>query len=74
MKLVMNVCVFLVWIVVYLSVVYGIARYRRAQACALGTRGQSQYRPEKDPGVRFAVFLVGILLAAVTYFVLRALG
>ena len=74
MRHVMNVCVFLVWIAVYLSLVYGIARYRRAQACAFGTHGRNEYRPEKDPGVRFAVFLVGILLAAVTYLVLRTLG
>ena len=72
----MNILVFLVWVAVYLFLVYGIARYRRAQAGAgaRGTHGRNEYRPEKDPGVRFAVFLVGILLAAVTYLVLRTLG
>ena len=74
MRHLMNILVFLVWVAVYLFLVYGIARYRRAQVCALGTYGRNEYRPEKDPGVRVAVFLVGILLAAVTYLVLRAMG
>ena len=70
----MNILVFLVWVAVYFFLVYGITRYRRAQMCALGAYGRNEYRPEKDPGVRVAVFLVGILLAAVTYLVLRAMG
>jgi hypothetical protein len=74
MRYVMDIFVFLAWIAVYLSLVYGIVRYRRAQACALGTHGRNEYRPEKDFGARFAIFLVGILLAAVTYLVLRSLG
>ena len=74
MRLLVNILVFLVWIGVYLFLVYGIVRYRRAHACALGAHGRSEYRPEKDPGVRLTVFLLGILLCAVAYFVLKALA
>jgi hypothetical protein len=66
-----NILLFLAWIVAYLSLAYGIVRYRRAQTCALGIHGRGEYRAEKDPGVRIAVFLVGILLCATVYFVLR---
>ena len=74
MRVIVNTLLFLAWIAVYLSLAYGIVRYRRAQACALGMHGRGEYRAEKDPGVRIAVFLVGILLCAAVYFVLRTLG
>jgi uncharacterized membrane protein YidH (DUF202 family) len=73
MRVIMNTLLFLTWIAAYLSLAYGIVRYRRAQACALGMHGRGEYRAEKDPWVRIAVFLVGILLCVVVYFVLRVL-
>ena len=73
MRVIVNTLLFLAWIAAYLSLAYGIVRYRRAQACALGMHGRGEYRAEKDPGVRIAVFLAGLLLCAAVYFVLRAL-
>jgi hypothetical protein len=74
MSILVDIFLFLVWVTVYLYLVYAIARYRREQALALGTHGRGEYRAEKDPGVRVAVFLVGILLAAAAYILLRTLG
>jgi hypothetical protein len=74
MRLLVDIILFLSWISIYLSLTYGIGWYRRTQAFSLGTHGRGEFRAEKDPGVRLAVFLVGILLGVAAYFVLRALG
>lgn len=74
MNLLLDTILFLAWITVYLAVVFWIGHYRRARAHALGPTGRSDYRADKDMGLWLTVFVVGVLLFFVVYFVTRALG
>jgi hypothetical protein len=74
MKSLLDVILILAWVVTYLAVVYGVGRYRRARALALGIAGPHEYRADKDPGLWFAVFVAGALLCAVAFFVSGAVG
>jgi hypothetical protein len=69
-----DILLFIVWVFTYLSIVYGIVRYRRARILALGTRDRGEYRADRDSMVRVAIFLVGILLGVAAYIALIALG
>jgi hypothetical protein len=74
MKSLLDVILILAWVVTYLAVVYGVGRYRRARALALGIAGPNEYRADKDPVLWFAVFVAGALLCAVAFFVSGAVG
>jgi hypothetical protein len=74
MKSLLDVILILAWVGTYLAVVYGVGRYRRARALALGIVGPHEYRADKDPGLWFAVFVAGALLCAVAFFVSGAVG
>jgi uncharacterized membrane protein len=74
MKTLLDVILILAWVVVYLAVVYGVGRYRRARAVALGIAGPHEYRADKDAGLWLAVFVAGTLLCAVAFFVTGAGG
>jgi hypothetical protein len=74
MKSLLDVILILAWVVIYLAVVYGVGRYRRARALALGIAGPHEYRADKDPGLWFAVFVAGALLCAAAFFVSGAVG
>lgn len=73
-KPILDTVLFVVWIAAYLGAVFWIARYRTAKAHALGPTGRSDYRAEKDIGLRLAVLGVGILLLLLAYAVTRAIG
>jgi len=74
MKPLLDVILILAWVVTYLAIVYGVGRYRRARAVALGIVGPHEYRADKDGGVWLAVFVAGALLCAVAFFVTGAVG
>jgi hypothetical protein len=74
MKSLLDVILILVWVVTYLAVVYGIGRYRRARALALGIAGPHEYRADRDPGLWLAVFVAGALLCAAAFFITGAGG
>jgi hypothetical protein len=74
MKSLLDVILILAWVVTYLAVVYGVGRYRRARALALGIAGPHEYRADKDPGLWFAVFVAGALLCVVAFFVSGTVG
>jgi hypothetical protein len=74
MKSLLDVILILAWVVIYLAVVYGVGRYRRARALALGIAGPHEYRADKDPGLWFAVFVAGALLCVVAFFVSGTVG
>ena len=72
MKSLLDVVLILAWVVTYLAVVYGVGRYRRARALALGFVGPQEYRADKDAGLSLAVFVAGALLCAAAFFVAGA--
>jgi hypothetical protein len=74
MKSLLDVTLILTWVVVYLAVVYGVGRYRRARALSLGIAGPHEYRADKDAGLWLAVFVAGALLCAAAFFVTGAVG
>jgi hypothetical protein len=74
MKSLLDVTLILAWVVVYLAVVYGVGRYRRARALSLGIAGPHEYRADKDAGLWLAVFVAGALLCAAAFFVTGAVG
>ena len=74
MKSLLDVILILAWVVTYLGVVYGVGRYRRARALALGIVGPHEYRADKDVGLSLAVFVTGVLLGAAAFFVTGAVG
>jgi hypothetical protein len=74
MKSLLDVALILTWVVVYLAVVYGVGRYRRARALSLGIAGPHEYRADKDAGLWLAVFVAGALLCAAAFFVTGAVG
>ena len=74
MKSLLDVALILAWVVVYLAVVYGVGRYRRARALSLGIVGPHEYRADKDAGLWLAVFVAGALLCAAAFFVTGAVG
>jgi len=74
MKTFIDIILIVVWVIAYLSAVYGVAHYRRSRALALGLATASEYRAEKDPVLWLAVFLAGTLLGAAVYLATMAMG
>ena len=74
MKTFINIILIVAWVAAYLSVVYGVAHYRRARALAMGLATADEYRAEKDPVLWLAVFLAGSLLGAACYLATMAMG
>ena len=74
MKLLLSTALHLICILAYLGAVCAVGRVRGARLQARGALGGSQFRAERDPGVRAAILVVGLLLGAVVYVVSRAFG
>ncbi len=76
MKPLLDTALFLVWVTAYLGLAYAVCRYRqsRAGAGAGAATGRTEYRADKDWGVRLGVFLVGAALAGIGYLFTRFLN
>ena len=69
MGLVMTLVLFLAWIITYLAGVLWISRHYRERALAHGDLGRHEYRADRDPGLRLALFALGVLLFLAVYLI-----
>jgi len=67
-----DTALYLVWVTAYLGLAYAVCRYRRSRAGA--PAGRTEYRADKDWGVRLAVFIVGVALVGIGYLFTRLLN
>ncbi len=74
MKIIVNLASFLAWVVVYLSAVSWAARYRYGRMHALPTPALSDYRADRDLGLKFLLLVFGLLSLGVVYYLNRVLG
>ena len=74
MKPLLDSALFLVWVTAYLGLAYAVCRYRRFRAWSAGPAGRSEYRADKDWGVRLGVFIVGVALVGIGYLFTRVLN
>lgn len=74
MKPLLDAILFLAWVAVYLGAVSWVSRYRKARAHALGPTGRTDYRAEKDLGLRLALLAFGALLLFLAYVATRAVS
>jgi hypothetical protein len=72
MKSLLDILLLLAFIVTFLGLVYAVGQIRGARLKARGARGGGQYQAERDPGVRAAILIVGLLLGVAAYFVSQA--
>ena len=74
MRLVVTVVLFLAWITAYFAGVLWISRHYRDRALAHGHLGRHEYRADKDPGLRLALFALGVLLFLAAYLITSVIG
>jgi hypothetical protein len=74
MRLVMTLVLFLAWISAYLAGVLWLSRHYRERALAHGHLGRHEYRADKEPGLRVAIFALGVLLFLAVYLITKLLG
>jgi hypothetical protein len=74
MRLVMTLVLFLAWIITYLAGVLWISRYYREWALAHGHLERHEYRADRDPGLRLALFGLGVLLFFAAYLITSVIG
>jgi hypothetical protein len=74
MKPLFDALLFLVWVAVYLTAVFWIARYRKTKARALGPALHTEYRTDKDIALRLLIFVLGVVLLLLGYVATRAVG
>ncbi|HSB78459.1 MAG TPA: hypothetical protein VLM91_06710 [Candidatus Methylomirabilis sp.] len=67
MKPLLDAVLFLAWVSAYLMAVAFAARYRRAKAHPPSDPAQSDYRADRDMGLRIAMLVLGLLLCYLTY-------
>jgi len=65
----MTLVLFLAWIITYLAGVLWISRHYRERALAHGDLGRHEYRADRDPGLRLALFALGVLLFLAVYLI-----
>jgi hypothetical protein len=74
MRLVMTLVLFLAWISAYLAGVLWLGRHYRERALAHGHLGRHEYRADRDPGLQFALFALGVLLFLAAYLITSVIG
>jgi hypothetical protein len=74
MKLVMTLFLFLAWVAAYLSGTLWLSRHYRERALAHGYLGRHEYRADKDPGLRLALFALGVLQLLAAYLITSVVG
>ncbi len=74
LKPLLDVVLFLVWVTVYLAAVSYVSHYRKARAHAIGPAGRTDYRSDKDVGLRLAVLALGTLTLLLAYAAIRFLN
>jgi len=70
----MTLVLYVVWIIAYLAGVLWVSRRYREHAYANGPLGRNEYRADKDPGLRVAIFALGVLLFVAVYLITKLLG
>ncbi len=74
MRPLVNTILFLAWIAAYLIAISWVARYRKTQVHALGPTRYTDYRTDKDMGLRLAILFVGAVLLFVAYLATHMVG
>ena len=74
MKPLFDALLFLIWVAVYLTAVFWIARYRKTKAHALGPALHTEYRTDKDFALRLLILVLGVVMLLVGYVVTRIVG
>lgn len=67
MKPLLDTVLFLAWVCAYLMAVAYAARYRKARIHFPSDGVHSDYRADKDVGLRVAMLVLGLLLGWLTY-------
>ena len=70
----MTLVLYVVWITAYLAGVIWISSRYREHAYADGSLGRNEYRADKEPGLRFAIFALGVLLFVAVYLITKVLS
>ncbi len=71
MKTLVDLVLFLAWVLAYLGIMYRLGRHRHAHA--VGPIGPREYRPDMDVPFRLATFLVAGGLGLCAYLASRLL-
>jgi hypothetical protein len=74
MKTIIDLVSFLAWVVAYLSAVSWAARYRYGRTHALPTPAFSDYRADRDLGLKLFLLVFGLLTFGLVYYLNRVLG
>lgn len=74
MRPLFNAILFLAWIAAYLIAISWVARCRKTQVHALGPTRHTEYRTDKDIGLRLAILFVGAVLLFVAYLATHMVG
>ncbi len=74
MKTMLNMIVFVVWLVLSLAAVSLGGHYRKRHAHAGGATTHDEYRAERDVALQVIVFLIGVLSVVVMYVLGRMVG
>lgn len=70
----LNAILFLGWVCVYLAAVSWLARHRRKRRHGGGIGIRDVYRADRDPGLWFLVFLIGVVLLVGVFLALRMIS